>query len=351
MQDRQSENQKIVRVTKHFFKISNSDSNDYESASHNPGNTRISFNNQGITNVQSAHDSTITRMSPISFTIDMFYNNIDESFGNNKFHVKSAVYAGGLGSLSQGGVREGTGGFLPLVTLDSGIYKTGAALGAEVLRALNAAAISWHGGNQIVWTNTGFDAGTNSIRFRYATAAPAGTPELIILCNVQQGSKNYDASRILGIDGNTRELSLPYATTQGAGAGVAGPNYTDLQTLQTIQVRSNIAKRFFMKLGSSLNPAQRPLSLTDILFEIPTDPASLGSTLVWTATDERYAQQIESNFDQMSIVLTDKFGDIVTLTNNAEWSFLFSVERDVVTYNNQQRIETLTGEYSKFKQF
>lgn len=351
MQERQSDNQKIVRVTKHFFKISNSDSNDYESANHNPGNTRISFNNQGITNIQSAHDSTVTRLSPISFTVDLFYNNIDEVFGNNKFHVISAVYVGGLGDLSQGGVREGTGGFLPLVTLNSGIYKTGAELGAEVLRALNAAAISWHGGNQIAWTNTGFDANTQSIRFRYATAAPAGTPELIIFCNVQQGSKNYDASKILGIDDNTRALNLPYATTQGAGAGVAGPNFSDLQTLQTIQIRSNIAKRFFMKLGSSSNPALRPLSLTDILFEIPTEPASLGSTLLWTATDERYAQHIESNFDQMSIVLTDKFGNIINFTNNAEWSFLYSVERDVVTYNNQQRIDTLTNEYSRFKTF
>lgn len=356
MNDRQSENHRIVRVSKHFFKISNSDSNDYTIATHNPGNSYISFNNPGITNIQSSSDSTITRLNPISFTIDLYYNNVSEALRNNRFHVMSNVYTNGLGVLSQGAVREGTNGFVPSVKLNDGIYKTGEDLGAEVLRALNAAAISWHGGNQIVWTGTSYNAATKSMKFRIATAAP-GPPntaelktayELVIYADVDANGVLYDASRILGLN-NTRALLLPYDAAQ-ATAGVLSPSYVDLQTIQVLQLRSNIAKRFFKKQGDSSNPGQRPLSLTNILFEIPTEPASLGGTLTWFALDNRYEQEIVSNFDEMSIRLTDKDGNTVPFLYSAEWNFNFSVSRDVITPSNEDRIKSIM-EYNQFKQF
>lgn len=349
MNDRQSENHRIVRVSKHFFKVSNSDSNDYTTATHNPGNSYISFNNPGITNLQSSSDSTVTRLNPISFTVDLYYLNVSETFRNNKFEVMTATYASGLGQLSQGGIREGTNGFVPSVKLNDGIYKTGEDLGAEVLRALNAAAISWHGGNQIAWTGTAYNSSTKSMKFKIATAAPSGTPELLITCNLDADGKNYDASRILGINTGTRFLNLPYATVTAA-SGVISPSFVDLQTIQVLQLRSNIAKRFFQKQGSSTNPASKPLSLTDILFEIPTEPASLGGTLTWFPADNRYEQEIVSNFDEFSLRLTDKDGNIVTFTNSAEWNFNFSISRDVITPSNEDRIKSMM-DYNQFKQF
>ena len=348
MNDRQAEH-RIVRVSKHFFKVSNSDSNDYTTATHNPGNSYISFNNPGITNLQSSSDSTVTRLNPISFTIDLYYLNVSETFRNNRFEVKTATYTSGLGQLSQGGIREGTDGFVPLVKLDDGIYKTGEDLANEVLRALNAAEISWHGGSQIAWTGTVYNSATKSIKFKIATAAPSGTPELQIACNLDVDGKNYDASRILGINTGTRFLSLPYANVKGA-SGVISPSFVDLQTIQVLQLRSNIAKRFFQKQGSSTNPASKPLSLTDILFEIPTEPASLGGTLTWFPADNRYEQEIVSSFDEFSLRLTDKDGNIVTFTNSAEWNFNFSISRDVITPSNEDRIKSMM-DYNQFKQF
>lgn len=358
MNDRQADNHRIVKVSKHFFKVSNSDSNDYESASHNPANSYISFNNPGITNIQSSSDSTITRLNPISFTIDLYYNNVSEAFRNNRFHVMSSVYANGLGVLSQGGVREGTGGFIPSVKLIDGIYKTGDEMGAELLRALNAAAISWHGagGNPIAWTGTAYNAATKSMKFKIATAAP-GPPntaetraavELVIFCNLDLNGFNYDCSRILGLS-NTRALNLPYESVVTSPNGVLSPSYVDLQTIQVLQLRSNIAKRFFQKQGPSQNPGQRPLSITDILFEIPTEPASLGGTLTWFALDNRYEQEIASNFDEFRIRLTDKDGNTIPFLYSAEWNFNFSVSRDVITPNNEERIKMLM-DYNQFKQ-
>jgi hypothetical protein len=359
MNDRQAENHRIVRVSKHFFKISNSDSNDYNpdlASTHNPGNSYISFNNPGITNITSSSDSTITRLNPISFTIDLYYNNVSESLRNNRFHVMTSTYVAGLGVLSQGGIREGTDGFVPSVKLNDGIYKTGEDLGAEVLRALNAAAISWFGGNQIAWTGTGYNAATKSMKFRVNTAAP-GAPntaelkaavELLVYADLDENGFLYDASRILGLN-NTRSLKLPYDASQATG-GVISPSYVDLQTIQVLQLRSSIAKRFFQKQGNSTNPAQRPLSLTNILFEIPTEPASLGGTLTWFALDNRYEQEILSNFDEMSIQLTDKEGNVVNFTNSAEWNFNFSISRDVITPSNEDRIKSMM-DYNQFKQF
>lgn len=347
MQNEREAEHRIVRVSKHFFKISNSDSNDYNTAAHNAGNTYISFNNPGITNIQSSSDATVTRLNPVSFTIDLYYNNVAEAIKNNRFSIISSVYTGGLGSLSQGGVREGTGGFVPEVKLNDGIYKTGEDLGAEVLRALNAAAISWHTGAQIAWTNTAFNSTTKSIKFRYATAAPSGSPELIVFCNYNAGGINYDASRILGI--TNQALNLPYGLTQGSGGGTSSPSFVDLQTIQVLQLRSNVAKRFFQKQGSSQNPAQRPLSLTNILFELPIEPASLGGTLTWFPVDDRYQQEIVSNFDEFILRLTDKDGNIIPFTNSAEWNFNFCVTRDVITPSNQQRI-TAMMDYNQFKQ-
>lgn len=356
MNDRQNDAHRIVKVSKHFFKVSNSDSNDYSNSTHNPGLSQITFNNPGITNVQSSMDTTTTRLNPISFTIDLYYNNVSEAFKNNRFHVVTNVSdENGLGALSQGGVREGTGGFIPTVVLNDGIYKTGEDMGQELLRALNAAAISWHGGAQLVWTGTGYNANSSSMKFRVATVAP-GPPatnpqkavfDLVIFCNLDLNGLNYDASRVLGLN-TTRALFLPYDASQNVN-GVLSPAYVDLQTIQVLQLRSNIAKRFFQKQGPG-SSTQKPLSLTNILFEIPTEPGALGSTLTWFPADSRYEQEINSNFDEFNVQLTDKNGNTIPFLYSAEWNFNFSVSRDVITMSNEDRVKAMM-DYNQFKSF
>ena len=358
-----------VKMTKHFIGVSDSDGDSFGTDGHNPGNFTVQFLNPNLTNVTSPTDATKTTLHPISMSVDVLYDNVSVNFTNNRFRVRSTT--GNL--LSQGGIREkGTdpsapatydSATFPVVTITNGIYRTGAELAAAVLSALNTAAISWFGGNQIAWTNTTFDANTGRMLFRYATAAPAGTPQLWI-DSVYQDSVTgivYDSSRVLGITGAVAgpngfavytdgALNLPYASTQGAGAGVFGQSIVDLQTIDVVQLRCpQIAKRYFRKQGNHLVPGRNPLSFVPILFELPLDTA-IGGTFYWLPQDDRYSQEISSDYSTMTLTLTDKEGKVIPFNNNAEFNFQFYIEREIHVTSNAERIKAMS-EYNRFKSF
>lgn len=358
-----------VKMTKHFIGVSDSDGDSFGTEAHNPGSFTVQFLNPNLTNISSSTDATKTVLHPISLGIDLTYNNVSEVFKNNRFRVRSK--AGNL--LTQGGVAENGSNpaapatynpaTFPEVKLNDGIYKTGEELGAEILRALNAAAISWTTGNQIVWTNTAFDAVTKSIRFRYATAAPAGNPELWIdsVYTSTVNGLSYDSSRVLGTTGAIAGANawavytdgafiLPYATTQGAGAGVTTPAFVDLQTVDVMQLRCpEVAKRYYRKQGNNAIAGRNPLSFVPILFEIVVDQ-TVGGTQYWAPPDDRYSQEISSNFDTMTFSLTTKSGLVIPFNNNAEMNFQFYIEREIHISSNAERIKAMS-EYNKFKSF
>jgi len=358
-----------VKMTKHFIGVSDSDGDSFGSDAHNPGSFTVQFLNPNLTNVSSSSDATKTHLHPISLSVDVLYNNVSSSFRNNRFRVRSK--AGNL--LTQNAVVEnGTNPTnpatydpktFPVVIIPDGLYKTGADFGAALLAALNAAAISWTGGNVIAWTNTAYDAQSQSIRFRYATAAPAGTPELFIDSVYQDPNTGiaYDSSRVLGTtgavvgpNGFTAYLDgafiLPYATTQGAGVGVVTPAFVDLNTVDILQLRSpEVAKRYFRKQGTNPVAGRNPLSAVPILFEMVLD-TPLGGTFYWMPQDDRYSQEINSNFDTMTFQLTTKSGQIIPFNNNAEMNFQFYIEREVHITTNAERIKAMS-EYNRFKSF
>lgn len=359
-----------VKMTKHFIGVSDSDGDSFGTAEHNPGNFTVQFLNPNLTNISSSSDATKTVLHPISMSIDVLYNNVSELFRNNRFRVRSK--AGNL--LTQNAVVEnGTNPSnppaqyqpksFPVVIIPDGVYKTGADLGTAILTALNTAAISWTGGNQIVWTGTAYDAGSQSIRFHYATAAPAGTPELFIDSVYQDPNTDvaYDSSRVLGTTGaivgpngfavyTDGAFILPYATTQGAGVGVLTPAFVDLQTVDVIQLRCpEVAKRYFRKQGTNPVAGRNPLSFVPILFELPLDTA-LGGTFFWMPQDDRYSQEISSDFSTMTLSLTTKNGLVIPWNNNAEMNFQFYVEREIHITSNAERIKAM-GEYNRFKSF
>lgn len=360
---------KVVKMTKHFIGVSDSDADSFGTESHNPGNIVVNFLNPNITNISSSSDATKTIMNPLSLQFDVTYNNVSEAFRNNRFRVRSK-----LGNvLSQNAVPENGSNpanapaqynpaTFPVVIIPDGIFKTGADLGTAILGALNAAAITWVGAQPIVWTNTAYDANAQSIRFRYVTAAPAGTPELFIDSVYQDANTNlaYDSSRVLGTTGATvgpagqttyldGAFILPYATTQGVGAGVVTPAFTDLQTVDVIQLRSNVAKRYYRKQGTNAVAGRNPLSFVPVLFEIPLDTA-VGGSFYWQPQDNRYSQEVSSNFESMTLSITDKFGRIVPFNNNAEMNFQFTVEREIIVPSNEERIKAMS-EYNRFKSF
>lgn len=359
-----------VKMTKHFIGISDSDADSFGDLGHNPGNFVVNFLNPNVTNVSSASDATKTTLHPISMSIDVVYSNISENFRNNRFRLRSK--AGNLLRSNGGLVTEnGTNPTnpatfdpktFPMITIPDGIYKTGADLGNAILTVLNNAAIFWVGGQQLVWTNTGYDVITQSMRFRLATPAPAGTPELFIEAIYSDPNTGvlYDSSRVLGTTGavvgpngyaeyTDGAFILPYAALTG-GAGVATPTIVDLQTVDIIQLRCpQIAKRYFRKQGSNPVAGLNPLSFVPILFEIPLDTA-VGGTFFWMPQDDRYSQEISSDFSTMTIQLTTKTGQIIPWDHHAEFNFQFYVEREIHVASNADRIKAMS-EYNRFKSF
>lgn len=371
----QDPNLSVIKSTKHFVTVTSEDSNDYTSASFNPADIRITFNNSAITSVTSSKDNTKTTIIPIAFYGDLYYYNVSPNFKNNKFRILSST--GNALSSTIGGVantREnsivGDAGYdentWPTVTIEEGMYSV-AELGVAILAALNASTIRWYtagGGTPIVWTNTAID-GNGRLTLAYATAAPTGTPALHFYSAYTFNGETIDSNRILGMTsamitqagaaGATNVYGgfiLPYANRV---AGVQTPKVVDVKTLQKIYVHSNIAGRHAVKRGylpsGAWNPeaSQRPLSMTDILFTFAVTEA-MGSTFEFEpVSPEVYSQEILNNWDELRIYLTDQKGQMIKFINQAEITFNFSVVREYVVPSAEDRIKNLIN-YNAYQQ-
>jgi hypothetical protein len=352
--DRQADH-KVIKATKHFISVSNADSNDFGTNGFNPGNMYISFNNSGITNIQSYNDSTTTNLRPISFSADIFYNNVAQSFRNNRFRL-STITTDASPAIRVGAVSEATAPIT--ITVPDKIYKTGAELAAALQSALNAKLVAWIGGNVISDFVVAFNQATNTLNLSYTTAAPAGivavAPILVLTTSFTETAIVYDSSRIWGTTGSTiggmfvsGTFQLPYADRV---AGLPLPSFVDLQTCQTFRVHSNISKRFFTKQGAAgASPAQKPLSASDTLFEIPVD-GTLGGTLVYEFTDDRFYQEVASNLDELRLTITDNKDNMITFTQGAEINFTFSIDRQIIVPDNEERIKAL-ADYNRFRSY
>jgi hypothetical protein len=362
---------KIVKMTKHFIGVSDSDADSFGTDSHNPGNIVVNFLNPNITNVSSSSDATKTILNPISLQFDITYNNVSESFRNNRFRLRSMSGNALQQGLGQNGVRENGSNpaaqatynpkTFPVIKIPDNIYKTGADLGAAVLKALNDAEISCFGGNQIAFTGTIYDGGSQSIRFRHVTDAPNASQPILFIDSVftdPNTNIQYDSSRVLGTTGadvgapnfvqyTDGAMLLAYAAFRNAG--VTTPAFSDIQTVDLIQLRSNVAKRYYRKQGNNLTAGLNPLSFVPILFEIPMDTV-VGGSFYWTPHDDRFSQEISSDFSTMTLSITDKFGNVIPFNNNAEMNFQFSIERNIIVPSNEDRIKAMS-EYNRFKSF
>jgi hypothetical protein len=132
-------------------------------------------------------------------TVDYYENNVSEKNRNARVRVLST--AGNL--LSVGAVNENAGAIE--VVLSDGTYRTGAALVAALVTALNAKNIAWVGGQTISWNNTSFDANSNTVRLGYATNAPGSVmnPSIVIRTKFASNGLSYDSSSVLGAVGAT----------------------------------------------------------------------------------------------------------------------------------------------------
>jgi hypothetical protein len=343
-----------------------------------------------MTNVSSAKDATYTTITPITLYGDCYYYNVSPNFQNNRLRILSSdgrslsQTIGGVANIRENGVNpavqaDWTPSTFPEVELTEGMYNA-AELSAEILKQLNASTIGWYGAGgatNIVWTNTAID-GNGRLKIAYATANPAGGAiELRFYSQFfsVRNSQLIDSSRIFGmtfaaIQGGTGPASiggvaqpttnvfgafkLPYADR---AAGLLTPKVVDIKTIQQVQVRSNVAGRHFTKRGYSsnnggftpeTNAGLRPLSLTDILFTFDLD-VDMGSTFVFEPmTYEIYQQQITNNFDEFRLYLTDNKGRIIKFINNAEITFTFAIEREIIAQSAEDRIKDLMT-YNAFR--
>lgn len=346
---------KVIKTTKHFISVSNQDSNDYGNVGANAGQMYISFNNSGITNIQSFNDSTTTNMTPISLSADIYYNNVAQSFRNNRFRL-STITTDASPAIRVGAVSEAVAPIT--ITIPDNIYKTSIELATALQTALNGKLVAWIGGN-VINNFTVVAAGNSILTLGYTVAAPAGIaallPILVLTTSfVDTDTLEYDSGRLWGTTSSSigginvaGTFQLPYADRV---AGVALPSFVDLQTLQVLRVHSNVAKRYFAKRGAAgAIASRRPLSLTDILFEIPLE-ATLGQTLSWQPPDNRFQQEIASNFDELRLTLTDNKDNVITFTNGAEVNFTFAIDRQIIVPDNEERIKALS-DYNRFRSY
>lgn len=361
--ERQDGSHTIIRPTKHFISFTSADANNYQSVDFNPADMRVTFNNSSLTNVSSAKDATYTTITPISLYGDNYYFNVSPNFQNNRLRILSST-GNDLSQIISGLATQENSAVpatFPEVEIPEGIYNA-AELGAAILVALNTSTISWFGGAQIVWTNTAVD-GNGRLKLAYATNAPIGAPDLrfFSIFNSVRVSQNIDSSRVFGMTfasvGGVNvngAFILPYGNR---AAGLLTPKIVDLKTIQQVQVRSNVAGRHFAKRGyqtngggftQETNAGLRPLSLTDILFTFDMN-VDMGSTFVFEpASYEVYQQQITNNFDEFRLYLTDNKGRTIKFVNNAEITFTFSIQREVISQSAEDRIKDLMN-YNAFR--
>jgi hypothetical protein len=373
MENERAAEHKLVKTSKHFISVSNSDSNDFGTAAHNPANMRISFNNPTFTNVQSFSDQTTTHLNVLNMTLDLHYNNVSESYRNNRFRIRSASGTAlfqGAAENYNAGLPAGSAPVYPTFRIADGIYKTGDDLVAAIKAAITAAPVSWNNagaaGNALNFAATvAQPSPLGNILLKYTGLAPnAGTPLIFIDTIFTHNGAQYDSSRLFGTTNDTITFThaggaavfipgafqLPFATVQGAAAaGAATPAFIDLQTIQTFRMHSNISKRGFSKAGDlALAPALRPLTQNDILFEFSSGLAQIGQTLYWEPTDSRWEQIVNSNFDELTLYITDKNNNQVALTNNSEVSISFTITREINVVSNEARVKSLMN-YNQFR--
>ena len=285
-------------INKKLVTISNSDDPNGQ-----PGNFNINFNNDTVTNESGSFTKIKKYIKPISLSIDLTYFNISESLANNKFTISSTGITG-----------------ISVITLDDGAYN-GVTLGEALLAKLNAAAITWTGGNVIVWTGTAFN-GNGTLTFKYVTAAPSGTPAIKINNFYNSGTKQYNTKKIFGFKTNNVDI-LHTTKTKVSDEPI------DLVIYNSFYIRSNIAKSFY-KVNNS------KLSNTDILMIVDVG-SNIGGTLLWSNANDDYYQEILDNWGNMSFRITDKDNNSIAFGVNSEVIFTFGIETEIIAPTIEQK--------------
>jgi len=287
---------------KQFYFISNSDGLGSLS------NFSVILNNPISTELGSNGDNLKKFFNPINLSIDLSYKNVTTNLKNNRLIISNAS-----NSLVASPIT---------VNIPDGNY-SGSTIADAIETALNAAAITWTGGNAIVWNIT-FEPISGNLKFGYETARPAGMPinnAAIKIDFVSAGG--FNSKKTVGSSADF--ISIPYGV--GAGASIVSSattdGFMDLVPYNTLFFRSNLAKSFY-KMNNNI------MEYTDILFTINVGSNIGGTQLVEFSTDDAFYQEIKPNFSQIDIRITDKNNNSIEFLDGTEFNMCFIIETEII---------------------
>ena len=309
-----------VKKTKQFFSINNS------VASNSNGINRMeyNFNNSTLTNIQTSGGQRCI-FTPVNLSIDWDYKNISESYKNNKllFDFNTAGYTDRVFTIPDNSYSP-----LSLCSyLNSALNDTLANGG---VRSDADASISWLAEYNPLY---------NKILIRYTAAVAV---QVAIETYHIVGGIQYNATRWMGttiLSSKTPTQTAQQVAANGAFTNplpsVYPPLGVDFKTIDTVRIHSNIAKRFFeIKSGK--------LSENNVLFELIPPNGAVGSVMVWEPTNpDLYSQEVHSNFDNMSIELRDRFGNLIDFQSYCSFTMTFSVVREIEIPDPKDRLKNL----------
>lgn len=285
---------------KQLFFISNSDG--FGSLS----NFSVILNNPISTELGSNGDNLKKYFNPINLSIDLSYKNVTTNLKNNRLIISNASNAL-VGS--------------PItVNIPDGNY-SGSSLADAIETALNALAITWTGGNAIVW-NISFEPSGN-LKFGYETAKPVGinaNDASIKIDFVSAGG--FNSKKTVG--SSTDFISIAYGVGGNAPiiSSATTDGFMDLVPYNTLFFRSNLSKSFY-KMNNNI------MEYTDILFCVNVGSNIGGSQIVEFGDDDFY-QEIKPNFSQIDIRITDKNNNQIEFLDGTEFNLCFAIETEII---------------------
>ena len=315
--------QQVFR-SKHFVDIKSSDAG----ANAAGNNFSINFNNNSFCNVGTFSDNSKVFLSPISCSFPNSWYNITAA--NNSITIGgNALYT----TLGSDGTQTVT------VSISSGYYSIAGLIAAWTSK-LNTSAQYYR-----------LSDGQQGFGINWALAYD--TNARIVSITVNTGNFPNVAGHTLTLKfENSTKTTLGFANDTGyswsraqingavTAATLNGTLIPDLQPIDRVVIKSNLAKRSFSMRNGSLN-------LNDTMFSFPLENNLTGNQVVWSALDyELFRQEINNNFQIITIQVCDQNGSLIQFTG--EFTFSFMIERETVENYASSKKAQLLADYGSY---
>jgi hypothetical protein len=311
------------KTTKQFFSISNDDATN----ANNINSMQYNFNNTALTDIQNSNNTSSSCVfTPVNLTLDWDYTNISEILRNNKLNF--AVVANAIQT----------------VTITDGSYNA-PSLCAWLNININAGGLYpvTNGVGALTWLAQ-YDPLANRIAIGYTTAGNPGNIVTAINTYPLIGQIQYDMTRMMGMNKSSPTIDqiAPLTVSGVSGLFVSpkyNPNGTDFKVFDVLRIHSNVAKRFYELKGNVNN---KVLSSNSVLFELVVPNITMGSSLVFeNVNSDIYSQEVHNNFDNLTIEIRDKNGNLIPFKSYCNFNMTFIMTRIIQQQSTADRLKNL----------